>query len=143
MILLVATALAMGAAMTATGGASYIAHSMVEVLRGSDTVVILSAFFLLVAAMTNVLSNNATAVLFTPIGIGMAAELGIDPMVFVLAVIFGANCSFATPIAYQTNLLVMGPGHYRFTDFVWTGLPLIVLLWLTFTLFVPWYYGLT
>ena len=54
---------------------------------------------------------------------------------------FGASCSFATPIGYQTNLLVMGPGHYRFVDFVVAGLPLVILLWLAFSLFVPWYYG--
>ncbi|MFN3232119.1 MAG: SLC13 family permease [Alphaproteobacteria bacterium] len=140
-ILLVATALALGNSMSATGGAGYIAHSMLAALEGADTAIIVSAFFLLIAAMTNVLSNNATAVLFTPIAINMATELNVDPMLFLFAVIFGANCSFATPIAYQTNLLVMGPGHYKFGDFVRTGLPLIVLLWLTFSLFMPWYFG--
>ncbi len=141
-ILLVAAALALGNALSATGGAGYVAHSMLTALEGAEVTIILSAFFLLIAAMTNVLSNNATAVLFTPIAVNMATELGVEPMVFLLAVIFGANCSFATPIAYQTNLLVMGPGHYRFGDFLRTGLPLIVLLWLTFSLFMPWYFGL-
>ena len=59
-----------------------------------------------------------------------------------LAVAFGASCSFATPIGYQTNLLVMGPGHYRFRDFVTGGLPLVFIVWAAFSLFVPWYYGL-
>jgi di/tricarboxylate transporter len=94
-----------------------------------------------VVIMTNVLSNNATAVLFTPIAVNMAQEMGVDVMPFILAVIFGANCSFATPISYQTNLLVMGPGHYRFADFVRAGTPLILLLWLTFSLYVPWLFG--
>ena len=98
--------------------------------------------FLLIAIMTNFLSNNATAVLFTPIAIKTANELGVDPMTFVYAVIFAANCSFATPMAYQTNLLVMGPGHYRFKDFVKAGLPLIFLIWLAYSLFAPWYYEL-
>jgi di/tricarboxylate transporter len=101
----------------------------------------LSGFFLVVAVMTNVLSNNATAVLFTPIAISLAHGLGVDPFPFVLAVLFGANCSFATPIGYQTNLLVLGPGHYTFGDFIRTGGPLVLVMWITFTLFVPWYYG--
>ncbi|HIF09450.1 MAG TPA: SLC13 family permease [Sneathiellales bacterium] len=139
-VLLVGTALAMGTALYATGGAEYLAK--VLVLVGSSPALVLSAFFLLVALVTNVLSNNATAVLFTPIGLSVAAELGVDPMVFVYAVIFAANCSFATPMGYQTNLLVMGPGHYQFRDFVRVGTPLIFVIWATFSLFAPWYFGL-
>jgi len=92
--------------------------------------------------LTIIISNNAIAVLFTPIAIGLAGEMGIEPHVFVVAVVFAANCSFASPLGYQTNLLVMGPGHYKFADFARAGLPLIVLMWVTFTLFVPWYYGI-
>ncbi|MCG8511337.1 MAG: anion permease, partial [Rhodospirillales bacterium] len=98
--------------------------------------------FLLVAVVTNLLSNNATAVLFVPIAISTAETLGAPVAPFVYAVIFAANCSFATPIGYQTNLLVMGPGHYRFLDFTRVGIPLILLLWGAFSLVVPWYYGL-
>jgi len=140
-VLLVATALALGTSMQATGGASYLAHGLVVALDGMSPTIILSAFFILVVVMTNVLSNNATAVLFTPIAINMATEMNVEVMPFILAVIFGANCSFATPISYQTNLLVMGPGHYKFADFLRAGTPLILLLWLTFSLFIPWHYG--
>ncbi|TDI59288.1 MAG: SLC13 family permease [Alphaproteobacteria bacterium] len=140
-MLLVATALALGVSMQATGGASFLAHGLVTALDGMDPAVTLSAFFFLIVVMTNVLSNNATAVLFTPIAVNMAQEMGVDVMPFILAVIFGANCSFATPISYQTNLLVMGPGHYSFSDFVRAGTPLIVLLWLTFSFYIPWLYG--
>ena len=91
--------------------------------------------------MTNILSNNATAVLFTPIAVNIAGELGIDPIVFVMAVIFAANCSFATPIGYQTNLLVLAPGNYKFQDFIKVGVPLILLIWISFTFFAPWYYN--
>ena len=108
---------------------------------GFGAAVVLSVFFLLTAILTNVLSNNATAVLFVPIAVSTASQLGIDPMVFVYAVIFAANCSFATPMGYQTNLLVMGPGHYRFSDFMRAGAPLVIILWLAFSLFAPWYYG--
>ncbi len=151
-ILLVGAALAMGTAMQASGGATYLADGLVASLDGMSISVTLSAFFLLVAVMTNVLSNNATAVLFTPVAINIAIALeksSATPMPeghlitpFVFAVIFGANCSFATPISYQTNLLVMGTGHYKFSDFVRAGTPLIVLLWLTFSFFAPWYFGL-
>ena len=141
-IFIVAAALAMGTALSQTGGAEFLAQSMLGALRDAAPIVILSAFFLLVALLTNVLSNNATAVLFTPIAISIAEQIGVDPMVFVVAVIFAANCSFATPMGYQTNLLVMGPGHYRFSDFVRVGAPLVFILWSVFTMLAPWYYDL-
>ena len=141
-IFLVGAALALGSALDATGGAEFLAHILVSTLGEAGPAVVLSAFFLLVAASTNVLSNNATAVLFTPIALNVAAELGIDPNIFLYALIFAANCSFATPMSYQTNLLVMAPGHYRFSDFVRAGLPLVLLLWVAFSIFAPWYYGL-
>ena len=141
-ILLVAASIAMAQALETTGGAGFLAHQLVQALVGQQTAVILSAMFLLVAVLTNLLSNNATALLFTPIAISTAGEIGADPTAFIHAVIFAANCPFATPIGYQTNLLVMGPGNYRFMDFVRTGTPLLIILWLTFTILAPWYYGL-
>lgn len=141
-ILLVGAALALGSAMDATGGAAFVAHSFIGVFLGAPPAVILSAFFLVVAVFTNVLSNNACAVLFTPIGIGLAQTLGVEPVIFAYAVVFAANCSFATPIGYQTNLLVMGPGHYQFGDFVRFGVPLVLLMWLTFSAFAPFIYDL-
>ncbi|MFT6558842.1 SLC13 family permease [Sneathiella sp.] len=140
--LLIWAALGLGAAMQATGGASYLAHQALSLLDGAGPAVVLSIFFLLVALFTNVLSNNATAVLFTPVAISIGTELGVDPMIFVFAVIFAANCSFATPMGYQTNLLVMGPGHYKFMDYFKAGAPLVILLWLVFSIFAPLYYGL-
>jgi len=140
--LLIGAALAMGAALQATGGAAYLAESLLHLLRGSSVAVTMSAFFLLIAILTNMLSNNATAVLFTPIAVNIAARLGVDPMIFVTTVIFAANCSFATPMGYQTNLLVMGPGNYKFRDFLKVGVPLIIILWVGYSFFAPWYYGL-
>ena len=98
--------------------------------------------FLVVGLVTNVLSNNATAVLFTPIAIGVAERLGVAPLPMVVAVILAASCAFATPIGYQTNMLVMGPGHYRFRDYMIGGGPLLILMWLVFSIVGPWYYGL-
>ena len=140
--LLVGTSIALATAMEVTGGAALIANGGVQLLEGAPLSVTLSAFFLVVAIMTNILSNNATAVLFTPIAIGLAKGFGVDPAPFIAAVIFGANASFATPVGYQTNLLVMGPGHYRFSDFVRAGTPLVIIIWLTFSLLAPWYYQL-
>jgi len=105
--------------------------------EGAATVA-LSTLFLAVALLTNVLSNNACAVLFTPIAVSLAQQLDAPALPFALAVAFAANCSFATPFGYQTNLLVMGPGNYRFWDFPRAGIPLTLVLWLTFSLVMPW-----
>ncbi|MEP2829197.1 SLC13 family permease [Parvibaculum sp.] len=140
--LMVGAMLGVATALEVTGGAHAIANASVVMFDGYGVPVILSAFFFAIAVTTNVLTNNATAVLFTPIAISTATQLGVDPMIFVYAVIFASNCSFATPMGYQTNLLVMGPGHYEFRDFVRAGAPLVILLWLAYSFFAPWYYGL-
>lgn len=142
LILLVAASLALGRAMEISGAAAWVAHQGVLLFAEFGPLAVLSAFFALVAVMTNLLSNNATAVLFVPIGIALAQEIGVDPMPFAFAVIFAANCAFATPMGYQTHLLVMGPGHYRFGDYVRVGAPLLVLIWAAFTALAPWVYGL-
>jgi di/tricarboxylate transporter len=141
-VLLIASAIALGTMLYETGGAAYLAHSLTDLLFWMGPAYVLSAFFLLVACFTNLLSNQACAVLFTPIAIQVAGELGVDPFIFVVAVVLAANCSFATPIGYLTNLLVLTPGRYRFVDFLRAGTPLIVLLWIGFSIFAPWYYGL-
>ncbi|MGC6511605.1 MAG: SLC13 family permease [Parvibaculales bacterium] len=139
--LTIGAALAMSTAMAQTGGAMYLATSFINLLDGFNPWVILSAFFLLCAVTTNILSNNATAVLFTPIALNLSQSLSMPVEAFIFAVIFAANCSFATPIAYQTNLLVMTPGNYQFKDFVKCGLPLLIIIWLTYSVFAPWYFA--
>lgn len=141
-ILTIAAALALGEAMEETGGADFMAGVLLRLLDGSSPAVILSAFFFLVGALSNVISTKATAVLFTPIAVGIAHGLALPVEAFAVAVVFAANCSFASPIGYQTNLLVMVPGHYRFVDFVKAGAPLLILMWIAFSVFAPWYYGL-
>jgi len=140
LFLLIGVALAMGQALEETGGAQLIGDLIVSVASGLGPAGLMSAVFLLSAAMTNVLSNNATAVLFAPIAVSAAQSAGIDPQVLILTVIFGANCSFATPVAYQTNLLVMAPGGYKFADFARVGGPLIALLWVFYTVAAPFYF---
>lgn len=140
--LLVGTAFALATPLQITGGAQFVATSVVDAFSGAGPAVLLSAFFLLTAILTNFLSNAATAALMTPIAVSAAREIGADPMPFIYGLIFALNCSFATPIAYQTNLIVMGPGNYSFKDFVRGGLPLVVLMWVAFSLFAPFYFNL-
>ncbi len=140
--LLIGASLAMGVALERTGGAHFLGDAIANTAGSYGPIVLVSAFFILCAALTNVLSNNATAVLFTPIAVAAAQKVGMDEHVLVLTVIFAANCSFATPIAYQTNLLVMTPGHYKFRDYMIVGGPLIILLWIVYTLTASVYFNL-
>ena len=141
-VLLIASSIAMAAALEKTGGAAFIAHGLVGQLASFGPAITLSALFLLVAVLTNLLSNTATALLFTPIAINMASTLGVSTIAFVHAVIFAANCSFASPLGYQTNLLVMRPGNYAFSDYIRAGGPLVFLIWIVFSALAPWYYAL-
>ena len=93
------------------------------------------------AVLTNIVSNNAAAVIGTPIAINIANELGLPPEAFVLAVMFGANMSYATPIAYKTNLLVMNAGGYVFSDFLRVGVPLTLIMWIVLSWLLPEIYG--
>lgn len=136
----IAAALALGVAMEATGAAAYLANLMLSIFGSASPSSILSVFFIMVAMISNVVSTKTCAILFAPIGIQLGVELGIDPRIFATTVVFAANCAFATPFAYQTSLLVLGPGSYQFKDFLKVGSPLIFLIWFVYSLFVPWYY---
>jgi di/tricarboxylate transporter len=141
-ILIVVASLALGGALLKTGGAEYLAQVFVYATDGASTPVILSGLMLLMAVLTNIVSNNAAAVIGTPIAINIAQQLQVNPEVFVIAVLFGANMSYATPMAYKTNLLVMNAGGYRFMDFVRVGIPLTIIVWLTLSLLLPIIYSL-
>ncbi len=141
-IMIVVVSLALGAALTATGMAEYIAKLFVYGSQGFPVPIILSAFMLIMTILTNIVSNNAAAVIGTPIAISIAAQLNADPEPFVLAVLFGANMSYATPIGYQTNLLILSAGGYKFSDFLRVGIPLTLIMWIGFSIVLPWLYGL-
>ncbi len=141
-IMLIVASLAMGKALVATGMAEYLAAGFVSTAGDLPTPAIISAFILIMAVLTNIVSNNAAAVIGTPIAIAAAQQLQVDPMPFVLAVLFGANMSFATPFGYQTNLLILSTGGYRFADFLKVGIPLIVILWIGFSIVLPLLYRL-
>jgi len=141
-VMLIVTALALGKALVGTGMADYLAMGFVGAVSAMPTAYILSAFLLLMTLMTNVVSNNAAAVIGTPIAVSIAQQLGVSPEPFILAVLFGANMSFATPYGYQTNLLVMSAGGYNFSDFLRVGIPLTVIMWIGFSLILPFLYQL-
>ena len=136
-ILIVVASLALGSAMVATGGADYIANVFLYLTHGTSGAIILSGLMLTMALLTNVISNNAAAVIGTPIAISMATQLDLPAIPFVLAVLFGANMSFITPMAYKTNLLVMNAGGYKFMDFVKVGAPLTILMWVVLSWLLP------
>jgi di/tricarboxylate transporter len=141
-ILIIVSSLAMGAALLKTGGADYLAKLFVYITFGAPPSVVLGGLMLMMGILTNVVSNNAAAVIGTPIAIGIAQRLGMPLEPFVLAVLFGANLSFVTPMAYQTNILIMNAAGYKFSDFVRVGLPLAIGLWIILTLVLVWAYGM-
>ena len=141
-IMIIVTSLALGRALMDTGMADYLAMSFVGMTSSLPTAMILSAFLLLMAVLTNVVSNNAAAVIGTPIAIGIAQQLGVPAEPFILATLFGANMSFATPYGYQTNLLILSAGGYKFSDFLRVGIPLTIIMWIGFSLVLPFLYNL-
>ena len=142
-IMTIVTALALGKALMGTGMADYIAYSFVGVASGLPTPMILSAFLLLMTMITNVVSNNAAAAIGMPIAVSIAQRLGVSPEPFILAVMFGANMSFATPFGYQTNLLVLSAGGYKFSDFLRVGIPLSIIMWIGFSIALTLMYHLS
>ena len=141
-IMIIVASLALGKALVATDMASYLASSFAYAAEGLPIPIILSIFMLIMSIMTNIVSNNAAAVIGTPIAIGIAQQLQVDPEPFILAVLFGANMSYATPFGYQSNLLILSAGGYKFADFMKIGIPLIFIMWLGFSLLLPTMYGL-
>jgi di/tricarboxylate transporter len=141
-LLLIAGTIALGMAMDKTGTSRVYADLFLRVLDGLPPNLILGGFILLTSISSQILSNNATAVLLLPIAISTAVELGVHPKPFIMAVVYGASACFATPIGYQTNLLVYGPGGYRFSDFFKLGIPLNLLIVIGATLLVPLFWPL-
>ncbi|MBC8270170.1 MAG: SLC13 family permease [Rhodospirillaceae bacterium] len=141
-IMIVVASLALGTALLKTGGAEYLAQVFLAISGDASPTVLLSGLMLVMAILTNIVSNNAAAVIGTPIAVGIAQQLSLPAEPFVLAVLFGANMSYATPMAYKTNLLVMNAGGYRFSDFVRVGVPLTLIVWLCLSWLLPTLYDL-
>jgi di/tricarboxylate transporter len=139
-ILIVAASLALGSTMTVTGATDFLASAYLAVVRDLSPQVVLSSLMLLMAVLTNFVSNNAAAAIGTPVAFSIATQLGVSPEPFVLAVLFGANLCYLTPMGYQTNMLVMGAAGYRFKDFMITGFPLLIIMWAMYSWIVPKFY---
>ncbi|HWM28895.1 MAG TPA: SLC13 family permease [Woeseiaceae bacterium] len=129
LVVMIVAALAMGEGLLRTGATDWMAGQFVAAAGDLSPALFISLLMLAAALLTEVVTNNAVAVLITPIAFSIASGLGVDPTPFVLAVMFGANMSYMTPFGYQTNMMVMNAGGYHFTDFVRLGLPLQIVIW--------------
>ncbi len=134
--------LAIGAALDHTGAVALIVDAVMPGLVGLPPFLVVLAVFLLTTTLTEMVSNNAVAVVVTPIAIGLGQAMGVDPRPLVIAVMIAASCAFATPIGYQTNTLVYGPGGYRFTDFMRVGVPLNLSIALLSSALIPLFWPL-
>ncbi len=134
--------LMVGAGLDRSGAVEIVVAWITPLLMDLPDWAIVLAVYLLASVMTELISNNAVAVILTPVAIGLALALGVEPRPLIVAVMFGASASFATPIGYQTNTLVYGPGGYHFTDFLRIGLPLNLITALTAALVIPFFFPL-
>ncbi len=141
-IMSIVASLALGLALTETGAAALVARHFAAAVGGLPPAAVLSGTMLAVAVLTNLVPSNAAGVIGAVLAIEVARALGAPAEPFVIAVIFGANMSFATPFGYQTNLLVLTAGGYKFADFLRTGVPLTVVMWLGFSIVLPLLYAL-
>ncbi len=136
-LILIFGMLAVGMALEKTGAAALLVGFLAQHAAGLGPIAVLALIYVVTSALTETISNNAAAILITPIAMGLGVELGVDPRAFVVAVMFAASASFATPIGYQTNTLVYNAGGYKFMDFVRIGLPLNIILAIVAVIVIP------
>ncbi|MBV7397004.1 SLC13 family permease [Mameliella sediminis] len=142
LLALIFAMLAIGAALQASGAVEMIVSAIAPIMAQLPAPLMIWAVYLLTSILTETVSNNAVAVVVTPIAISLAAAIGVDPRPLVVAVMVAASCSFATPIGYQTNTLVYGPGGYKFSDFFKVGLPLNLSIGAVAALLIPLFWPL-
>ncbi|HKL01696.1 MAG TPA: SLC13 family permease, partial [Desulfotignum sp.] len=136
-LFLLAGVIPLGTAMSKTGAGQMLSDFVLEYLGAWGPRAVLSGLFLLTMLLTGMISNQATAALLAPIAIQTAHQLGVDPRPFLLGITFAASLSFMTPMGYQTNTLIYGPGHYKFTDFTRVGIWLNLIFWAIATVMIP------
>lgn len=139
-IFMLAGILSMGVALEKSGAAALMSNQIIYYFEDAGPYVLLGTFFGFTFMLTNVLSNNATAVLLIPIAILTAENMGISARPFIMAITFSASLSFMTPVGYQTNNMVYVAGNYKFVDFLKVGTPLNLILWVLGTLIIPWFF---
>ena len=142
-IVLLAGVIPLGIALEATGGAELLADTIVAVGPSVPPIVMLGLMYVVTALLTNIISNNASVVLMVPVAVEAAGQLGANAFAFVLAVTFAASTAFMTPVGYQTNLFVYGPGGYKFTDYLRVGAPLQAIFAVVTTLGIAAFWGVT
>ncbi|MCF6303793.1 MAG: SLC13 family permease [Rhodobacteraceae bacterium] len=142
LLVLIFSMLAIGAALQRSGAVAIIADGLAPYLMVLPAPLLIWAVYLLTSVLTELVSNNAVAVVVTPVAIGLATAIGVDPRPLVIAVMVAASASFATPIGYQTNTLVYGPGGYSFTDFMRIGIPLNISIGMLASLLIPLFWPL-
>ncbi|MDH3493273.1 MAG: SLC13 family permease [Acidobacteriota bacterium] len=140
-VILLAGVLTLGVALETTGAARLMSSQLVQIVGPwGGPIALVSAFFLMTSLLTGVMSNNATAALLAPIAIATANSLEVNPRPFLIAVMVAASASFMTPVGYQTNTLIYGPGQYRFADFLKIGTPLNIIVWIAATILIPYFW---
>lgn len=139
-VVLLAAIIPLGLAMRDTGTADWIAHELLAIVKPLGPHGVLAAVYLVAVILTSMISNNAAALVLAPVAIATANELSVSPMPFIIGVMFAASSSFITPIGYQTNTFIYGPGGYRFSDFLRVGAPLNLILAIASTVIIPWFF---
>jgi len=139
-LLLIACAFGIGTALLESGTASYIASGLFQFAQPYGILTVIGVLYLVTNLLTEIITNSAAAVIMFPISLEMAQQVGVDPIPLVLAITIAASASFSTPIGYQTNLIVYGPGGYKFIDYVKIGIPLnlIVMFSTIFMIYTFW-----
>jgi di/tricarboxylate transporter len=135
-LLVIIAAFGIGKAMEKTGAAAFIAHFMVG-LGGGSPWMALSMLYITTSILTEMVTNNAAALILWPISLAMANQMGVSWTPFAFAIMMGASASFATPIGYQCNMMVFGPGGYRFSDFLKIGIPMNLIGWIICSILIP------
>jgi di/tricarboxylate transporter len=141
-IFLLAGVIPLGLALERSGGAKLLANLAIQSANYVPPLIVLGIFYLMAMLLTELISNNATVVVMVPVAVATATTLGLDPKAFILAIMFAASTSFSTPVGYQTNTMIYGPGGYKFSDFIKVGVPLNLLLAIVTPLYIYFVWGL-